>query len=172
MWGWGLKSMKVGIKCLMVVGMVILFPRMALANQMDSCPPASSIIMDQDFHHAPASREAARWKSQEPGSGSLLLQFVGGVFRPIKESSEPRELIGYLEGCTYTNHYDGIGGDDVILTYEVTQDRPVKVMLKDSVYWHPAKNALGRQRLICTELGLEACAFTVLGAEDDKFTSF
>ena len=80
--GRGSKSMKVNIECLMVAGIVILFSKMALANQMDACPPASYIVMDQDFYHAPASREAARWKSQEPGKGSLLLQFVGGVFRP------------------------------------------------------------------------------------------
>lgn len=106
------------------------------------------------------------------GKGSLLLQFVGGVFRPDEASRESTGLVGYLEGCTYTSHYVGKGGDDVIMMYEVTQDRPIKVMLRDSVYWRPAKNALGRQRLICTELGLEACAFTVLNAEDDKFTSF
>lgn len=170
--GRGSKSMKVNIECLMVAGIVILFSKMALANQMDACPPASYIVMDQDFYHAPASREAARWKSQEPGKGSLLLQFVGGVFRPDEASRESTGLVGYLEGCTYTSHYVGKGGDDVIMMYEVTQDRPIKVMLRDSVYWRPAKNALGRQRLICTELGLEACAFTVLNAEDDKFTSF
>jgi len=168
----GLKGLKVSIKCLMVTGVVILAPKMVLADQIDSCPPASSIIMDQDFHHAPASREAARWESQDPGSRSLLLQFAGGVFRPLKESSAQRELVGYLEGCTYKSVYDGKGTDDVILMYKVAQDSPIKVMLKDSTYWHNANNALGRQRLICTNMGFQACAFTVLNAENDKFTSF
>lgn len=172
MWDWGLKGLKVSIKCLMVAGIAILFPKMALANQMDACPPASSIVVDQGFPQAPANREAARWKSQEPGEGWLLLQFVGVSFRPIKESNEPRELVGYLEGCTYMSVYDGQDGDDIILRYEVTQDRPVKVMLKDSVYWRGAESALERRRFICTEQGFQACAFTVLNAENDKFTSF
>lgn len=135
-----------------------------MANQIDACPPAYSVVRDRDFSQAVASRKGSYWKSLEPGGSSLLLQFVGVVLRPIEEG---REVVGYVEGCTYKDYYGGKDGNDVILRYVVADGRAVKVKLQDSIYWRATQNELGRRRYVCTEAGFQACSFTVLNSRDE-----